>query len=307
MSFLSSLFGSSNKIFTPFESEYFTSRAAHAQALQEKVSRGSAVGREIVEEFEGGMAKVVIGRNEDGLAAIKSLKTGNFDIADADRLADEAAKLIGLDLLIHLVPDDISREPGKDRCVIVLPYCAGGSLEDRAAAGRLEFDEVVYYGFVLAAELARLHEVGILHLDLKPANVLLHKATKENNFYRWRPVISDYGLSLYRRPGKPVPSAGGTPFFMSPEQCLGMPVEAPTDVWGYAATLYYLATKRSPLASVWPLSTAGSEKRVKPLIEFRSDCPPWFSNLVAHCLELNPKRRPGSFRKLLTEYLRQVR
>jgi serine/threonine protein kinase len=306
MSFLSSLLGRSDGVYTPFGHEYFAARVAREQALRKKAATASIDGYEVLEEFEGGMGKVLIGRNEDGLAAIKTLKTRIVLPEDADRLAEEAAKLIGLDPLLHLVPEDICSDSASESCRVVLPYCAGGSLDDRAASGRLEFDELVYYGFVLAAELARLHQSGILHLDLKPANVLLQRAPEKNDFYRWRPVISDYGLSVYRQQGKAVPSSGGTPYFMAPEQCLGQNVEAHTDVWCYGATLYYLACRQSPLASIWPLGRDGSSKTVKPLGDVREDCPNWFSAVVSSCLEVAPARR-ATFRDLLAEYLRHVR
>jgi serine/threonine protein kinase len=308
MSIIRTLFGATS-IFTPWGNEYFARREAHERALLSASAKRMYAEHEIVEELKGGMATVLIGRSPDReLIALKTVKPDGFNSAAADLLAEEASKLIGMDTLIHLVPDDIRPDYLQKSCVIVLPYCAGGSLADRAEAGRIGFDELAYYAFVIAAELMDLHSHGILHLDLKPGNVLLHRAKEENPYYRWRPVISDYGLSVYRSGLGPVPSIGGTPFFMSPEQCLGMPVEATSDVWSFGAVLYSLATGESPLRSIWPLTRENlSSGIVKPLSDFQPDAPAWFAALVGRCLAVLPERRASSFTAVVDEIRQHVR
>lgn len=304
MSFLSSLFGSS-KVFRPWADAYFAQRLARSAVLKSARPLRIKNGYEVIEEHEGGMGRVLIARNENGLVAMKELKELDLSPDASDRLADEASKLIGLDPFLHLVPIDIVPEFLTQSCTIILPYCAGGSLADRVQGSRLEPAELIYYALTLATELRELHSFGLLHLDLKPANILLQRSEEKNKMFAWKPVVADYGLSLYREVNRPVPSSGGTPLFMAPEQFRGLAVESHTDVWGFAATIYYLAVGHSPLQGLWPLK--GESLKVVPLHALRTDVPTWFSDLVGRCLDLTPSSRMQNFDEVLTSLLSYVR
>jgi len=108
-----------------------------------------------------------------------------------------------------------------------------GHLVERRAR-RLGAAELGHLGVHLCSAVAYLHGEGVLHLDLKPSNVIAEAG---------RAKIID--LSLARPPGR-MPPGIGTWCYMAPEQARGGEVGAPADVWGIAGVLYEAATGLAP-------------------------------------------------------------
>ncbi len=152
-----------------------------------------------------------------------------------------------------------------------------------------------------------LHEHGILHLDIKPANVLFDHAKEENFLFVWRPVFSDYGLSVQVVDGDEQRALGGTLAFMAPEQGMGGSVGACADVWGLGALLYSLICGTTPLEEVRRrvLQGAGGIE-VPPPAQVNAACPIWLSEIVARCVRVDAKDRFSSAEAVLDELLRYV-
>ena len=108
-----------------------------------------------------------------------------------------------------------------------------GYLVDRRER-RLSAAELGHLGIHLCSAISYLHGAGILHLDLKPSNVIAESG---------RAKIID--LSLARPPGRMKPGIG-TWCYMAPEQARGGLVGPPADVWGIAGVLYEAATGLAP-------------------------------------------------------------
>ncbi|MCK6459739.1 MAG: serine/threonine protein kinase, partial [Planctomycetes bacterium] len=141
----------------------------------------------------------------------------------------------------------------------------------------------------VADALHTIHSEGIVHRDVKPANIMADA--------KGRMVLADFGLArsagaaTLTRTGE----ALGTPLFMSPEQLLGdrARVDGRTDVYGLGATLYDLLAGR-PLfdARDWPeLVRAILEERPKPLHEVAPGIPVELSRIVMKALEKQPEDR----------------
>jgi len=123
-----------------------------------------------------------------------------------------------------------------ERPCLVLQYVAGGSLADRVKRdGPLSWPLAGRYIADVADGLLHVHSRGIIHRDVKPANILWDPETDEA-------LLTDFGLSAYLAEAG---STAGTPHYMAPEAFCGCITPA-LDVYGLAASLFYLVTGTVP-------------------------------------------------------------
>jgi eukaryotic-like serine/threonine-protein kinase len=109
---------------------------------------------------------------------------------------------------------------------IALEWIARGSVRDVLRAGdAAALAPIARWARPLARALARIHERGYVHADVKPANVLLRNVGE--------PVLTDFGLARPRG----APSAGGSPGYVSPERLAGRPSDPRDDIYGYGRVL----------------------------------------------------------------------
>ena len=124
---------------------------------------------------------------------------------------------------------------------LVMEYVEGQTLADEIShAGQLSPQRVADIGSQLAGALARAHERGIVHRDIKPGNVLIDKAG--------RPKISDFGIAR-RKGDEQLTQIGfltGTPGYLSPELARGGDPHSASDVWALGATLYAAVEGQPP-------------------------------------------------------------
>ncbi|WP_437805422.1 serine/threonine-protein kinase [Sorangium sp. So ce1078] len=121
---------------------------------------------------------------------------------------------------------------------IALEWIARGSVRDVLRAGdAAALAPVARWARPLARALARIHERGYVHADVKPANVLLRSLAE--------PVLSDFGLARPRG----APSAGGSPGYVSPERLAGRASDPRDDVYGYGRVLEDVLVRLEPLGA----------------------------------------------------------
>ncbi|QIN85313.1 protein kinase [Rubrobacter tropicus] len=221
----------------------------------------------------------------------------------------EAARLALLregDLLEGLTHPHIARHYETIRepePVLILETLTGETLAYLIDEGyrRLPLAEVAHLGLHLCSAIHYLHGQGILHLDLKPSNIVSERGMAK---------ILD--LSIAQAPG-PCRKGAGTVQYMAPEQVRGDHVDASTDVWGIGAVLFEAATAEPPFNAEYEDETASEyttgsstgtwtdakiedydqiSRRADPVRAHRR-VPAIFNTLIARCLDPDPAKRPS--------------
>lgn len=179
---------------------------------------------------------------------------------------------------------------------LVMDLLQGETLEQRLTRiGSLPFDHARRVALELSAALAAAHAAGVLHRDVKPANVFLAALPGAPE----RAVLLDFGLAKPLEPTNTprVTASGaavGTPLYMSPEQARGDEVDARTDVYGLGAVLYEMVTGAPPF---FDRTLAGAYARLltepAPSVHGLSPhpMPPALDGLIAWLLAKRPAER----------------
>ncbi len=186
---------------------------------------------------------------------------------------------------------------------LVMPLLKGETLDARLRRDtRLPVDELQRIGREVAAGLAAAHAVGLVHRDVKPANIWLEAGTG-------RVKLLDFGLA------KPTEESAtdanltdtgavmGTAYYMAPEQAEGRPVDSRTDLFSLGAVLYHAATGQRPFRGETKLAvliavTSDTPPRAEKL---NPDLPPQLAAVIRALLEKNPKDRPNSAAEVIAE------
>lgn len=130
---------------------------------------------------------------------------------------------------------------------IVLDWCDGGTLLDRfhdvqETKIHLPEDEIWHYFLSLCLALEHLHSHGVLHRDVKMANVFLRSS--EGRFPCCQ--LGDFGMSCILGDRSKAQTVVGTPYYLSPELCMGKPYNCKSDVWSLGVVLFVLLNNKMP-------------------------------------------------------------
>ena len=173
---------------------------------------------------------------------------------------------------------------------IVMPLLHGMTLQQHLeeTTGPLPLREIMQISRETSRGLAAAHAVGLIHCDIKPANLWLEVPTS-------RVKILDFGLAVVSGDKEGRPSGiSGTPGYLAPEQARGLPLDQRTDVFSLGCVLYRMATGLAPftgekqMRALWTvLSTAPT-----PVLQLNPQVPLEFSNLIGRMLAQDPNQRP---------------
>ncbi|MDX1676126.1 MAG: serine/threonine-protein kinase, partial [Longimicrobiales bacterium] len=173
----------------------------------------------------------------------------------------------------------------------VMPYIEGDNLRDRLDGERqLSVDEAVRIATEVADALDYAHRHGVVHRDVKPANVLLHEG---------RPMVADFGIALAvsAAGGGRITETGlslGTPHYMSPEQASGdRDVDPRTDVYALGCVLYEMLAGEPPYGGPTAQSVLARILTEEPrrVTEIRRTVPRHVDAVVTKALEKLPADR----------------
>ena len=169
--------------------------------------------------------------------------------------------------------------------------------------GPLPPARVVYLLTQVCESLEEAHEKGLIHRDVKPANIYVCRSGIRCDFVK----VLDFGLVAHRREAKadvmltPADHAIGTPAFMAPEIAQGQEIDGRTDLYGLGCVAYWLLTGRQVFEGSGFLEVISKHLREEPeppSRHSRDDLPRELDALVLSCLEKTPDRRPSSAREV---------
>jgi dienelactone hydrolase len=186
------------------------------------------------------------------------------------------------------------------RYLIVMELVEGRTLEQVLSGGPLPPLRVVAFARQIVSALAEAHRAGILHRDIKSGNIVL---TPQNQV-----KVLDFGLAKRLAPGSetgpPAPEltregmAVGTLTHMSPEQLLGKPLDARSDLFSVGVVLYQMLTGRLPFVGATATAIADSILHDPPRPFQDVDVPERLKATVLRLLEKDPARRYASAEEL---------
>ncbi len=249
----------------------------------------------------GGMAAVYAASHRNGgRAAIKILHHELGAMVEVRaRFVREGylANRVGHPAVVRALDDDIDDDGTP---FLVMELVEGETLEQRVADELMTAGELLAVAEQVLEPLRAGHERGIVHQDLKPANLLVDQDGRVR--------ILDYGIarSIDDDPTTLKLRTTGTPSFMSPEQVRGDVVTACSDLYSLGATLFALATGRPPHVADTPihLMLRIATERAPRVRELAPELPGPIAHLIDRALYLEPGRRWHSAQAMLAEVLR---
>jgi TolB-like protein/tRNA A-37 threonylcarbamoyl transferase component Bud32 len=190
---------------------------------------------------------------------------------------------------------------------IVMEYCLGETLAQRVRRRPIEAGEFLVIARQLAAGLSAAHEAGIIHRDLKTANVIVEPtgAAKILDFGLAKPVRRelDKTVTLDSSSGR----FFGTLHFLSPEQARGLPADARSDLFALGVVLYQMATGHLPFNADAPLLVLDKirDDEPEPFVPLDPAFPTTAARIIGRLLQKQPEQRYQTAKELL-EDLQQI-
>ncbi|GLY97301.1 serine/threonine protein kinase [Actinoplanes sp. NBRC 103695] len=253
---------------------------------------------------EGGMGRVWLARDlllDREVAVKETLPPSGLNAHERDRLRErvlrEARAIARIDHPNVIRVIDVLHE--RDKPWIVMELIPSRSLFDVVDEdGPMTPEQGAEVGLAVLGALRAAHAAGLLHRDVKPANILLG--------FDGRVVLTDFGLALLSGDSSMTATGVvlGSPSYLAPERALDQPVGPAADLWSLGATLYTAVEGRPPYAKSSPVATLAALAAGEP------HRPPVRAGalgvVLGALLERDPARRPDAetadrmLRKVLT-------
>ncbi len=179
-------------------------------------------------------------------------------------------------------------EDGEEINFIATEFIDGQTLGDRIAGKPLSWQEAVKIAIQVTGALESVHSVGIIHRDIKPANIMIRKdgIVKVLDFGLAKLTAKPSDDSITRELTAPN-RVMGTINYMSPEQALGQPIDARTDIFSFGVVLYEMLFGMVPFADTRDAATneATIQNTLSSIGYLDNEIPPALNQIVKHALE----------------------
>jgi serine/threonine protein kinase/tetratricopeptide (TPR) repeat protein len=189
----------------------------------------------------------------------------------------------------------------KDRLYIAMEYVEGESLKDLIEKKELRLSEVVDIGMQICAGLAKAHQAGITHRDLKPQNILVDSDNRVR--------ILDFGLAKLKGDAKITRDGStlGTVSYMSPEQAQGEETDRRSDIFSLGVMLYEMITGRLPFQGEHQAAILNSiiTKQPQLLSRYNNRVSQELERIVSKALSKDKKERYQHVDDLLADLRRE--
>lgn len=226
--------------------------------------------------------------------AVKLFRDEASDGARERRQRQEARILAGMGHHALVTLYDAGMEPGDGSAklsYLVMELVRGADLRNRVAQGPLTAPHMAWIGYDLADGLSYIHHHGIVHRDVKPANILLVDYDVDDR--RPRAKLSDFGVAVMLDNGAADDDGGtsGTPAYLSPEQAASEPIGAASDIYSLGLVLLEGLTGKMAYPGA-PLQAAVARLLRDP--DVPEELSPMWATLLTSMLARDPADRPDA-------------
>jgi len=271
-----------------------------------KIQPHECLGRYCVEAEIGRGAMGVVYRARDPkidrMVAVKTISLAGQDPADEleyrERFSQEARAAgrlshTGIVTIFDAAEDPETREP-----FLVMEYVRGEPLSKvlREAGGKFPAENALFFALEIAEALAYAHSQGVIHGDIKPANILI---TDDGHA-----KIADFGVARFNH--GLVTNTGkifGSPAYMAPEQLTGSTPDARSDIFSLGVMLYSMLTGFRPFQGNTAETVCFKVMNVEPVpvSSFQAELPPGLDNIVSRAIAKEPRDRYQSGAEMANE------
>ncbi|MEQ1511277.1 MAG: bifunctional serine/threonine-protein kinase/universal stress protein [Lysobacteraceae bacterium] len=251
---------------------------------------------------EGGMATLWrVSHPDHTMPLLMKLARIGYGEAATQIVGFEVERMILQQLTGPYVPRYIAGGEYQDQPWMVMEQLVGETLRPLLDKTPLPPQQVAELGALAATAIHALHQQDVIHLDIKPSNLLRRPDGPPHNGMI---ALIDFGLShhahlpdlLSEQFNVPI----GTAPYIAPEQVLGQRDDPRSDLFALGVTLYHLATGERPFGN--PGSPAGLRRRLYrdpvPPRAIRADIPRWLQEVILRCLEVDPDARHATAAQL---------
>jgi serine/threonine-protein kinase len=191
----------------------------------------------------------------------------------------------------HIVQIHDVGETEEGELYLVMEYLVGAALSAECAKGQMPIERAVDVIEQMCAALARAHDLGVVHRDLKSDNIMLTVQGGRRDFVK----ILDFGLAALTRDARLAPKGAifGTPEYMAPEQARGEDATALCDLYALGILFYEMLTGQLPFRSNDRETLLEMQRSAAPprLSALRPDVAPQAEAIILRLLEKDPSKR----------------